>query len=152
MACPPIDWRGTLNEVHVRIQQRAGLRARWVELRAVGTSVTLEAAQFTDASRSPTPTWRTRTLRLDGLTASWERHGLETYQQDGVPVPQRVVLTLRRPGRPDVYIPELDAEDDDMDRLCAALAEAAAAAARVIGHGRAEVPQALRSLIRDHKE
>lgn len=149
MAHTPIAWRGSFNQVVVRIRQRLGLGRHWVDVRATGAWVTVEGKQFTDASRSHTPTQRTRRLGLAGLVAVWERQRLETYSPD-MPEPAAwATLTLRRPGKPDVYLPFLDASDEDLDELCDALSGAADAASMLAGHGRAEVPMALRSLIRD---
>lgn len=145
---PTVQWHGTFNAVHVRVRQRVGLAPGWVELRALGVTLRVGGKQFTDRSRSPTPIERVRNLGLVGLKAGWERDRmLMEGQGTGQPTRLPAVLTLRRPGRPDVYVPGLDAPDEELDDVCAALARAARAAAGLEGHGRAEVPRALRSLL-----
>jgi hypothetical protein len=152
-AHPPVDWRERFNAVHVRIEQHIGLISSWAELRAVGVRVRVDAKQFTDRSRSHTPIARARTLGLVGLKARWERDRMLHDTPNGpVGRPLPAVLTLRRPGKPDVFIPGLRASDADLDAVCDALARAAEAAASLEGHGRAEVPRALRSLLGEVEE
>jgi hypothetical protein len=148
VAHDPVEWRGRFNAVHVRVRQRCGLVPGWVDIRAVGVTLRVEGKQFTDLSRSPTPTQRVRKLGLEGLKARWERDGVlvENHDASNLRDPPGV-LTLRRPGRPDVTLPGLDAGDADLDALCAALTRAAEAAAELVGHGRAEVPRELRGLL-----
>lgn len=144
---PPVEWRGRFNAVHVRIRQ-GRLGRNHAVLRAVGVRLRVEGKQFTDRSRSHTPIDRTRTLGLVGLKVRWERDRL-LHDPPGTAASARLpaVITLRRPGRPDIFLPGLDATDADLDAVCAALAKAAEAAEGLIGHGRAEVPRALRSLL-----
>ncbi|MEC8423600.1 MAG: hypothetical protein VX000_07470, partial [Myxococcota bacterium] len=139
------------NSVEVRIRQRVGLVYSWVDVRAGGVAVLVDGRQFTDRSRSPTPVQRRRKLDLVGLQARWERDEMASMLAGtgggiaGIPA----VLTLQRPGRPDIYLPGLLASDLDLETLCNALARAADAAGELVGLGRAEVPDSLRSLIAD---
>jgi len=140
-----VEWLGAFNTVHVRIRQ--GLLGH-IELRALGTQLRVTGGQYTDRSRSPTPIHRTRTLGLAGLQARWEA------QTTGFVVHRTGVgeLVLARPGRPDVHLPDLRADHADIEPVCAALAAAAEAASALQGHGRYEVPRALRGLLADLEE
>lgn len=146
MVHEPVEWFDAFNVVHVRIRQRVGLFSGWVIVRGIGVTLRVEGKQFTDQSRSPTPIQRVRTLGLVGLKARWERNvGHESASDPSMAWP--AVLTLCRPERPDVTLPGLDAADADLDAICAALKRAADAASVLAGHGRAEVPRELRSLL-----
>lgn len=140
-----VEWLGAFNTVHVRIRQ--GFVGH-VELRALGTQLRVTGGQYTDRSRSPSPTHRTRTLGLAGLQARWETQltGFLLHPDGGGE------LVLARPGRPDVHLPDLRAQDEEIEAVCAALAAASEAASALEGHGRYEVPRALRGLLADLEE
>ena len=139
-----VEWLDAFNTVHVRIRQ--GLRGH-LELLALGTQLRVIGGQYTDLSRTPTPTHRTRTLGLAGLQARWEAQN--GFRVHGTGVGE---LVLARPGRPDVHLPDLRVRDEDVEAVCAALAAAAEAASVLQGHGRYEVPRGLRGLLADLEE